>query len=185
MGSLADSGAGGSLRKKRSGFWGRRKSSLSHVVGTDGAGEGAEQRRAVSGGYTGGGGGGEAQGGWDGEEEFPPRLKKKKSLTFWRRGSSLGLDKIGTGYEQQQQHQQSRPQQQRFGENGISGVSDLTGVNGGATNGYHHGEDTEMGEPDRITLRPQSPLPQLPEVGHVVQEKGGLMGEEDWFGNIR
>ncbi|KAL8965119.1 MAG: hypothetical protein Q9183_004018 [Haloplaca sp. 2 TL-2023] len=184
MGSLADSGAGGSLRKKRSGFWGRRKSSLSHVIGSDGAGEGAAQRRAVSSGYT--GPSGEAQGGWDGEEEFPPRLKKKKSLTFWRRGSSLGLDKMGSGYEQQQQQQQSRPQQQhRSGENGISGVNDLMGVNGGASNGYHHDEDTEMGEPDRITLRPRSPPPQLPEVGHVVQEQGGLMGEEDWFGNIR
>ncbi|KAL8864894.1 MAG: hypothetical protein Q9174_007177, partial [Haloplaca sp. 1 TL-2023] len=124
IGSLADSGAGGSLRKKRSGFWGRRKSSLSHVIGNDGPGEVASQRRAVSSGYT-GGSGGQTQGGYDGDEEFPPRLKKKKSLTFWRRGSSLGLDKMGPGYEQQQQQQQPRPsQQQQYGENG---VSDLMG----------------------------------------------------------
>lgn len=101
------------------------------------------------------------------EEEFPPRLKKKKSLTFWRRTSSLGLDRMGPGYGREQQPTRN-------------GSVDT------ATNGYQHdGEDTVMSEPDPITLRPRSPPPKLPEVGHVVHEQGGLMGGEDWFGNIR
>ncbi|KAI4188036.1 MAG: hypothetical protein L6R41_002413 [Letrouitia leprolyta] len=165
MGSLADNGAERSLKKKKSGsFWGRRKSSLNYVTGYDDGGLGDGTRaparsRTVSGGLN----GGEAS--YDGEEEFPPRLKKKKSLTFWRRTSSLGLDKTGMGYGQQQPAR-----------NG----SVTTG-----TNGYHGNEDTVMSEPDPITLRPRSPPPQLPEVGHVVEEKGGLMGGEDWFGSIR
>lgn len=173
MGSLADSGGGVSLKKKKSGvFWGRRKSSLSHVTGTEETGTQngynpgfMRQQRTVSG----AGNGGEAV--YDGEEEFPPRLKKKKSLTFWRRTSSLGLERMGSGYGQQQQQQ---PVRNGSASSGVPGM-----------NGYQENEDTMVSEPDPITLRPRSPPPRLPEVGHVVQEKGGLMGEEDWFGNIR
>ncbi|KAL9002123.1 MAG: hypothetical protein Q9188_004934 [Gyalolechia gomerana] len=165
VGSLADSGAGRSLKKKKSGsFWGRRKSSLSYITGQEDVGLGngtapAVRQRTISAGGNGG------EPGYEGEEEFPPRLKKKKSLTFWRRTSSLGLDKTGMAYGQQQ------PTRNGSGSTGM--------------NGYKGTEDTEMSEPDPITLRPRSPPPQLPEVGHVVEEKGGLMGEEDWFGNIR
>ncbi|KAL8736139.1 MAG: hypothetical protein Q9181_002504 [Wetmoreana brouardii] len=166
IGSLADSGAGLSLNKNKSGsFWGRRKSSLSAVTAADDAriqnGNPASMRqRTVS---RGSAAGGEAV--YDGDEEFPQRLNKKKSLTFWRRTSSLGLDKMGQSYGQQQtQRNKSDPRE---------------------ANGYHQSEDTIMSEPDPITLRPRTPPPQLPEVGHVVNENGGLMGEEDWFGNIR
>ncbi|KAL9599296.1 MAG: hypothetical protein Q9219_003923 [cf. Caloplaca sp. 3 TL-2023] len=164
--SLADSGADSSLKKKKSGsFWGRRKSSLSVMTGAEdpGMGNGVHtvpvRQRTVSGGDHIG------ETAYDGEEEFPPRLKKKKSLTFWRRTSSLGLDKPSMAHGQQPPPR-----------------------NGSASkemNEYQGDEDTEMSMPDPITLRPRSPPPQLPEVTHVVQEKGGLMGGEDWFGNIR
>ncbi|KAL9028549.1 MAG: hypothetical protein Q9196_003100 [Gyalolechia fulgens] len=166
VGSLGDIGTDRKLRKKRSGiFWGRRKTSLNYMTGQDDAGMGngtaaGLRQRTVSGGSNGGGPG------YDGEEEFPARLKKKKSLTFWRRTSSLGLDKTGMAYVQEQQPRT----------NGSASTS---------VNRYPVDEDMEMSEPDPITLRPRSPPPQLPEVGHVVEEKGGLMGEEDWFGNIR
>lgn len=166
VGSLADSGGEASLGRKKSGsFWGRRKSSLSFVAGAEEVGmrnghnPGSVRQRTVSN----IGDGGEAAD--DGEEEFPPRLKKKKSLTFWRRTSSLGLDKMGSGYGQQQPVR--------------------NGSASSEANGYHEDEeDTVMGEPDPITLRPRTPPPQLPDIGHVVQDKGGLMGEEDWFGSI-
>lgn len=166
VGSLADSGGERSAQKKKSGmFWGRRKSSLSYVTGADEANiqhghniESVRQRNVNS-----GDDGGEAV--YDGEEEFPPKLKKKKSLTFWRKTSSLGLDRAGSGYGQQQ-----------------------PGTNGSASSGaneFHGNGDTVTSEPDPITLRPRSPPPRLPEVRQVVQEKGGLMGDEDWFGDIR
>ncbi|KAL8936026.1 MAG: hypothetical protein Q9216_005140 [Gyalolechia sp. 2 TL-2023] len=173
VGSLADSGAERSLKKKKSGsFWGRRKSSLSYMTGQGDVGLGngtapTSRQRTVSG--HGGGHGGDPA--YEGEEEFPPRLKKKKSLTFWRRTSSLGLDKTGMGHGQQQSTRNWGPTRNGSGSTGVTG--------------YHGNEDTEMTEPDPITLRPQSPPPRLPEVRHVVEEKGGLMGDEDWFGNIR
>ncbi|KAL8902578.1 MAG: hypothetical protein Q9207_004579 [Kuettlingeria erythrocarpa] len=175
MGSLADSSGDISLKKKKSGtFWGRRKSSLSHMTATEEAvtqnGHTTgfpTQQRTVSG----TGNSGEAV--YDGEEEFPPRLKKKKSMTFWRRTSSMGLDRMGSGYGQQQQQQQP-PARNGSASSGVPGI-----------NGYQEHEDTVMNEPDPITLRPRSPPPRLPEVGHVLQEGGGLMGGEDWFGNIR
>ncbi|KAI4241108.1 MAG: hypothetical protein L6R40_004747 [Gallowayella cf. fulva] len=175
VGSLAESGGGVSLKKKMSGsFWGRRKSSLSFVTGAEAGGANrnghaaalASTRQRTMSGNSAASAGGEAVFEGD-EEEFPPRLKKKKSLTFWRRTSSLGLDRMGPGYGREQQPTRN-------------GSVDT------ATNGYQHdGEDTVMSEPDPITLRPRSPPPKLPEVGHVVHEQGGLMGGEDWFGNIR
>ncbi|KAL8679417.1 MAG: hypothetical protein Q9186_004294 [Xanthomendoza sp. 1 TL-2023] len=175
IGSLAESQGGFSLKKKKSGsFWGRRKSSLSFVTGAE---ESAQQQRNGNMAATGsmrqrtvsGNDGGPGKGVFEGEEEeFPPRLKKKKSLTFWRRTSSLGMDRMGS-YGQEQQKQPTR-----------------NGSIENAANGFQHdGEDTMMSEPHRITLRPRSPPPMLPEVGQVVHEKGGLMGGEDWFGNIR
>ncbi|KAL8703717.1 MAG: hypothetical protein Q9201_003090 [Fulgogasparrea decipioides] len=167
VGSLADSGAALSLKKNKSGsFWGRRKSSLSAVTAADDTrtqnGNPASMRqRAVSHGSA---AGGEAVYD-DGDEEFPQRLNQKKSLTFWRRTSSLGLDKMGQSYGQQQTQRNKSDSRE--------------------ANGYHQSEGTITSEPDPIALRPRSPPPQLPEVGHVVNEKGGLMGEEDWFGNIR
>ncbi|KAL8707069.1 MAG: hypothetical protein Q9225_007842 [Loekoesia sp. 1 TL-2023] len=166
--SLADSGAERSLKKKKSGsFWGRRKSSLSFVTGAEEVGRQNGNNSASLRQKTVSNGSGSGEPGYDGEEEFPPRLKKKKSLTFWRRTSSLGVDKTGVGLGHQQQPVRNGP-------------------GSGGMNGHHRNEeDMIMGEPDPITLRPRSPPPQLPEVGHVVQENGGLMGEEDWFGNIR
>ncbi|KAI4289587.1 MAG: hypothetical protein L6R35_001144 [Caloplaca aegaea] len=170
MGSLAGDVADKTVKKKKSGtFWGRRKSSLNFVTGVEETGVrngnkiGSMRQRTVS--SNDGAGGGDAV--YDGEEEFPPRLKKKKSLTFWRRTSSLGLDRINSGDGQQQQP----------GRNGR--------VASPASNGYQESADTVTSEPDPITLRPRSPPPRLPEVGHVVQEEGGLMGDEDWFGSIR
>ena len=111
------------------------------------------------------------------EEEFPPRLKKKKSLTFWRRGRALGLQPRGNGwgYGGEQQQQQQHHQHTRNGsmDNAVNGHRPFAE------------EDTVMSEPDSITLRSSSPPPVLPEVGYVVDEKGGLMGGEDWFGNIQ
>ena len=165
LGSLADSGTGGSLRKKKSGsFWGRRKSSLSHVTGADEMGQsnghGPTKQREIS--SSSGYGSGKAA--IDEDEEFPPRLKKKKSLTFWRRSSSLGLDRVMQDNIQRQ--------------NGIEGIS--------KSNGRDASIDVEMGGvvADLVPVRPRSPPPQLPEVGGVLHEEGGLMGEEDWFGNI-
>ncbi|KAL8815349.1 MAG: hypothetical protein Q9223_005509 [Gallowayella weberi] len=174
IGNLAESHGGSSLKKKKSGsFWGRRKSSLSFVTGAEDVAQhqrngniaptGSMRQRTVS-----SNDGGAESAVFEGEEEeFPPRMKKKKSLTFWRRTSSLGLERMGSNGQQQQ----LQPTRNGSIEN--------------ATNGYQHdGEDTMMSEPDPITLRPRSPPPTLPEVGQVVHEKGGLMGEEDWFGNI-
>ncbi|KAL8728275.1 MAG: hypothetical protein Q9166_005516 [cf. Caloplaca sp. 2 TL-2023] len=182
IGSLADSGGGLDMKKKKSGgIWGRRKSSLSFVTSADrGAGgvngNGNENDSAAAGGSMKGrnvSGNGAMAGGeavFEGEEEeFPPRLKKKKSSTFWRRTSSLGFERMGSGYTQEQQATR----------NGS--------VEGGAVNGHQRMEDegdTVMSEPDPTTLRPRSPPPRLPEVGGVVSEKGGLMDGEDWFGNI-
>ncbi|KAL9008327.1 MAG: hypothetical protein Q9173_006538 [Seirophora scorigena] len=169
VGRLANDGTDKTVKKKKSGiFWGRRKSSLSFVTGAGDMGEQngnnapSMRQRAVS--SHGGVGGGDAV--QDGNEEFPPRLKKKKSLTFWRRTSSSGLDRVNSGAGQQQQ----------FGSDGIPSP---------VANAYQEDADTVMSQPDPITLRPRSPPPRLPEVGHVVQEKGGLMGDEDWFRNIQ
>ncbi|KAI4117437.1 MAG: hypothetical protein LQ345_002326 [Seirophora villosa] len=166
VGGLADDGTDKIVKKKKSGiFWGRRKSSLSFVTGAGDTGEQngnnvrSVRQRAVS--SHGGVGGGDAV--QDGNEEFPPRLRKKKSLTFWRRTSSSGINP-GDGL------------QQHFGSNGMPSP---------VANAYPENADTVMSAPDPITLKPRSPPPRLPEVGHVVQEKGGLMGEEDWFGNIQ
>ncbi|KAI4108486.1 MAG: hypothetical protein L6R37_001090 [Teloschistes peruensis] len=167
MGSLADSSGGLSLKAKKSGsFWGRRKSSLNYVTGAEATGTTHSGNRAAMMKERAVSSGSRVYGGDDGDEEFPQRLQPKKSLTFWRRTSSLGLDKTGQG-------------------NGQQGPLTRSGSHSNGTNGVHQNEDTLMSEPDPSTLRPMSPPPQLPEVGHVVKEKGGLMGDEDWFGNIR
>ncbi|KAI4197343.1 MAG: hypothetical protein LQ350_005963 [Teloschistes chrysophthalmus] len=167
MGSLADSNGGFSLKGKKSGsFWGRRKSSLNYVTGAEGTGAMHSGNRAAMMKERTVSGGSGVYSGEDGDEEFPQRLQPKKSLTFWRRTSSMGLDKTGEGYGQQ-------------------GPPTRSGSHSNGTNGVHQNEDTLMSEPDPSTLRPRSPPPQLPEVGYVVEEKGGLMGDEDWFGNIR
>ncbi|KAI4251347.1 MAG: hypothetical protein LQ352_004914 [Teloschistes flavicans] len=169
VGSLADSSGGLSLKTKKSGsFWGRRKSSLNYVTGAEETGTMHSGNRAAMTKERTVSSGSGAFGGDDGDEEFPPRLQKKKSLTFWRRTSSLGLDKTVQG-------------------NGQQGPPTRSGShsNGAGTNGVHRNEDTLMSEPDPTLLRPRSPPPQLPDVEHVVEEKGGLMGEEDWFGSIR
>ncbi|KAL8786210.1 MAG: hypothetical protein Q9213_002898 [Squamulea squamosa] len=176
IGSLVDSGGGLSLKQKKSGsFWGRRKSSLSFVTGAEGTNGQTNgqhntvnpvRQKTVS--NNAAGNGGEAVFEGD-EEEFPPRLKKKKSLTFWRRTSSVGLERMGSGSGSG--YGQDQP---------TRSASIETGPNGHR----HIEEDAVMNEPDPITLRPRSPPPKLPEVGHVLHEKGGLMGGEDWFGNI-
>ncbi|KAI4220000.1 MAG: hypothetical protein LQ349_008199 [Xanthoria aureola] len=196
IGSLADSesGRGGKIPKnKKSGtFWGRRKSSLNFMTGVEESSSGGpavqqrngnntaagnsmrqqqQQRRAVSGnaGENTAFEGGE-------EEEFPPRLKQKKSLTFWRRTSSLGLDRMGSGSESAYgpgNHQPTRNASIDEKNAAINGQASLLG------------EDTVMSEADAIASRPRSPPPVLPDVGVVVHEKGGLMGGEDWFGDIR
>ena len=130
-----------------------------------------QQRRAVSGnaGENTAFEGGE-------EEEFPPRLKQKKSLTFWRRTSSLGLDRMGSGSESAYgpgNHQPTRN----------ASIDEKNAATNGQTSLL--GEDTVMSEADAIASRPRSPPPVLPDVGVVVHEKGGLMGGEDWFGDIR
>ncbi|KAL8862416.1 MAG: hypothetical protein Q9178_001426 [Gyalolechia marmorata] len=183
IGSLADSGGGGhSLKKKKSGsFWGRRQSSLNFVTGAEaenGTPANPIRQRTVSSNSNAVSGPGNVGDGVvfaEGEEEeFPPRLKKKKSLTFWRRGSSLGLERMGSGSGngREQHHQQQHTR---------------NGSMDNAVNGHHPSaeEDTVMSERDSITLRSSSPPPVLPEVGYVVHEKGGLMGGEDWFGNIQ
>ncbi|KAI4265145.1 MAG: hypothetical protein L6R38_009623 [Xanthoria sp. 2 TBL-2021] len=195
IGSLADGASGGggrSLKKKKSGtFWGRRKSSLSFMTGVEDSSSGGaavqqrngnaaavtsmrQQQRTVSSNAAGSNrGGGDAVFVGGEEEEFPPRLKQKKSLTFWRRTSSLGLDRMGSGSAYGQGYQATRN----------ASIDEKNA----ATNSHTSllGEDTAMSEPDPIASRPRSPPPVLPEVGVVVQEKGGLMGEEDWFGDIR
>ncbi|KAL8991882.1 MAG: hypothetical protein Q9169_007566, partial [Polycauliona sp. 2 TL-2023] len=118
IGSLADNestlGGQQTLKKKKSGsFWGRRKSSLNYMTGADestslgggGTRNGTatpamrSQQRAVSSGAAVAGAGNNNNNNNRGsdtvfegaeDEEFPPRLKKKKSLTFWRRTSSMG-----------------------------------------------------------------------------------------------
>ncbi|KAL8852988.1 MAG: hypothetical protein Q9221_002136 [Calogaya cf. arnoldii] len=198
IGSLADNesslGGGKSLKKKKSGsFWGRRKSSLSFVTGmteepSSSIKNGApavvhsmRQQRAVSSNNATTGGEAVFEGGE--EEEFPPRLKKKKSLTFWRRTSSLGLDRMGSGYGQGYQTT-TQPTRNASIDEGAKNVITATNPN---INGQSSllGEDTIMSEPDPIPARSTSPPPVLPEVGVVVSENGGLMGEEDWFGDIR
>lgn len=111
------------------------------------------------------------------DEEFPPRLKQKKSLTFWRRTSSLGLDRMGSGSGSAYGPGNYQPTRN----------ASIDVQNAAATNGQTSlfGEDTVMSEADAIALRPRSPPPVLPDVGVVVHEKGGLMGGEDWFGDIR
>ncbi|KAI4262539.1 MAG: hypothetical protein L6R42_002285 [Xanthoria sp. 1 TBL-2021] len=186
IGSLADGESGGSgksLKKKSGTFWGRRKSSLSIMTGAEESSSGGaavqqrngtlaavnsmRQQRAVSSNH----GGGDAVFVGGEEEEFPPRLKQKKSLTFWRRTSSLGLDRMGSGNGQGYQPTRN------------ASIDDKNAASIGHASLL--GEDTNMNEPDPIPLRPRSPPPVLPEVGVVVQEKGGLMGGEDWFGDIR
>lgn len=197
IGSLADSesGRGGKIPKnKKSGtFWGRRKSSLNFMTGVEESSSGGpavqqrngdngaavtsmkqqQQPRAVSSNV------GENAATFAGgeEEEFPPRVKQKKSLTFWRRTSSLGLDRMGSGSGSgygPENHQSTRN-------------ASIDVQNAAATNGQTSllGEDTVMSEADAIASRPRSPPPVLPDVGVVVHEKGGLMGGEDWFGDIR
>ncbi|KAI4213168.1 MAG: hypothetical protein LQ351_004114 [Letrouitia transgressa] len=185
--SLADSGTGGvpagSLSKKKSGtFWGRRKSSLSLVVGVDEMGQMVQQpeyqqhqqeevgRRVAS--------SGSGLGDQDEGEEFPPRLKKKKSGTFWRRRGSMGFDTLANQQQARQIQDQSTKNMQ---------IQIPESMNG-QLRGYQNaaGVDTEMGQvasPDSVPLRPRSPPPQLPEVEYVLNG-GGLMGEEDWFAHI-
>ena len=110
------------------------------------------------------------------EEEFPPRLKQKKSLTFWRRTSSLGLDRMGSGSGSAYGPGYQQPTRN-------ASIDEKNAAANGHTSLL--GEDTVMSEADAIASRPRSPPPVLPDVGVVVHEKGGLMGGEDWFGDIR
>ncbi|KAL9036816.1 MAG: hypothetical protein Q9180_004077 [Flavoplaca navasiana] len=190
MGTLADGESNPSLKKKKSGsFWGRRKSSLNYMVGAEGLSVQQRQQRngngnpatssmrgqrAVSSGSAAGDGGEAVLEGWE-EEEFPPRLKKKKSLTFWRRTSSLGLDRMGSG---------SGAGSTAYGQptRNASIEEKAAGTNGQAS---ALEEDVAMSDIEKVETRPRSPPPVLPEVGFVVHEEGGLMGGEDWFGGIR
>ncbi|KAL9046851.1 MAG: hypothetical protein Q9214_000429 [Letrouitia sp. 1 TL-2023] len=186
--SLADSGTGGvptgSLSKKKSGtFWGRRKSSLSLVVGVDEMGQMVQQPQQQPQQHQGEGGrrvasSGSGLGDHEEGEEFPPRLKKKKSGTFWRRRGSMGFDTLANQQQARQSQDQSTKNMQML----------MPGSTNGGLGGYQKGAgiDTEMGQvaaPDSIPLKSRSPPPQLPEVEHVLNG-GGLMGGEDWFAHI-
>ncbi|KAL8741168.1 MAG: hypothetical protein Q9190_006200 [Brigantiaea leucoxantha] len=173
--SLAESSTlSGTLRKRKSGsFWGRRKSSLNLVTGADEMGQQQSQDAGARSNGNGTYGGHREE---DGEEEFPPRLKTKKSGTFWKRRSSLGLDaQVATANQRQSHDQGNGSTSQRQGTNGQPGW-------------YQNGVGDAMGggmaEPDSITIRSRSPPPKLPEVQHVLSGEGKLMGEENWFANI-